>query len=130
MEKTSQSIPKLENIDILVAEDNAINRTIFEKLMAPTMANLFIVKNGAECIELFDIHQPKVIFMDIQMLIMGGIEACKIIREKSNIPIIAITANVKTEDAKEYRKIGFNCVVGKPIKLQELYDACKKYIIK
>jgi len=126
--ESSRSLPELEHIDVLLAEDNAINRTIFNKLMTPTKANILMAKNGAECIELFNIHQPKVIFMDIQMPVMDGIEACKAIREKSNIPIIAVTANVMTEDVKCYKEVGFDCVLSKPIQLQGLYDACVKYI--
>lgn len=121
--------PDLSNITVLLADDNAINRVIFKKLMALTNAKVIMAKNGLECIELFDIHQPKVIFMDIQMPVMDGIEAFKIIREKSNIPIIAVTANVMSEDVKRYREIGFDCILSKPVQLHELYEACIKHIL-
>jgi len=67
--------------------------------------------------------------MDIQMPVMDGIEAFKIIRDKSNIPIIAVTANVMNEDVNRYRKIGFNCILSKPVQLHELYEACIKHIL-
>jgi CheY-like chemotaxis protein len=97
--------------------------------MAPTSANILMAKNGAECIELFNTHHPKVIFMDIQMPVMDGVEACKIIRASSNIPIVAITANVMSEDVELYKEIGFDRVLSKPVQLQELYEACTKYIV-
>ncbi|MBA6355845.1 MULTISPECIES: ATP-binding protein [unclassified Colwellia] len=128
-EKALLATPQLKNITILLAEDTAINRTIFNKLMAPTSANILMAKNGAECIELFKTHHPKVIFMDIQMPVMDGVEACKIIRASSNIPIVAITANVMSEDVELYKEIGFDRVLSKPVQLQELYEACTKYIV-
>ncbi|MFT5755802.1 MAG: signal transduction histidine kinase/CheY-like chemotaxis protein [Alteromonadaceae bacterium] len=130
IEKDSELIttPQLSNVTVLLADDNAINRVIFKKLMTPTSAKVIMAKNGAECVELFNIHQPQVIFMDIQMPIMDGIEAFKIIRKTSNIPIIAVTANVMIEDIKLYRDLGFNCILSKPVKLHELYQACVKNI--
>lgn len=127
-EKELLSAPELSNIEVLLAEDIAINRTIFNKLMAPTKANILMAKNGAECIELFNRHHPKAIFMDIQMPVMDGIEACRIIRKSSNMPVIAITANVMDEDVKLYKEVGFDRVLSKPLQLHELYEACIKYI--
>jgi signal transduction histidine kinase len=121
--------PDLSNITVLLADDNAINRVIFKKLITLTSAKVIMAKNGVECIELFNIHQPKVIFMDIQMPVMDGIEAFKIIRDKSNIPIIAVTANVMNEDVNRYRKIAFDCILSKPVQLHELYEACIKHIL-
>jgi len=120
--------PELSHVTALLAEDSAINRTIFNKLMAPTKVNIVVAKNGSECLELFNIHQPDIIFMDIQMPIMDGVEACKIIRESSSLPIIAITANVMSDDVKLYQEIGFDCILSKPVELRDLYEACAKHL--
>jgi len=120
--------PELSHVTALLAEDSAINRTIFNKLMAPTKVNIVVAKNGSECLELFNIHQPDIIFMDIQMPIMDGVEACKIIRESSSLPIIAITANVMSDDVKLYQDIGFDCILSKPVELRDLYEACAKHL--
>jgi CheY-like chemotaxis protein len=127
-ERETLNTPELSDITALLAEDSAINRKIFNKLMSPTNVNILQAKNGTECIELFNIHHPDVIFMDIQMPIMDGVEACKIIRGSSNIPIIAITANVMDEDVKLYKEIGFDCILSKPVELRELYESCVKHI--
>ena len=117
-------IPDLTGVKVLLAEDNKINQIIFKKLMAPTNAAIDVAKNGQECIELYERTQPDVIFMDIQMPVMDGIEACKRIKALSQVPIIALTANVMKEDTNHYYEVGFNEVLSKPIELDELYKSC------
>jgi len=69
--------------------------------------------------------------MDLQMPIMGGIEATKIIREKNkNIPIIALTANAMKEDIERTKKAGMNEHLNKPIEVEKLYATLLKYISK
>ncbi len=66
--------------------------------------------------------------MDIQMPIMDGYEATKIIREiDKNIPIIAITANAMKEDIKKSAKYGMNSHINKPIEVKELYEIILRY---
>lgn len=116
--------PHLSGVSILLAEDNAINRLIFNKLMTPTAVEIIIATNGKECIELFKQRQPDIIFMDIQMPVMDGITACKLIKKEADIPIIALTANVMKEDVLMYEEAGFNGVLSKPIELGKLYQIC------
>jgi len=116
--------PQLSGIKVLLAEDNAINRLIFNKLMSPTAAKVSIATNGKECVELFKKNQPDIIFMDIQMPVMDGISACELIKQQTNTPIIALTANVMREDILCYEKVGFDGVLSKPIELDKLYRFC------
>jgi CheY-like chemotaxis protein len=119
--------PQLSGVKVLLAEDNAINRLIFNKLMSPTAAKVSIATNGEECIELFNKKQPDIIFMDIQMPVMDGISACELIKQQSNIPIIALTANVMREDILSYEKVGFDGILSKPIELEKLYRLCADF---
>jgi len=66
--------------------------------------------------------------MDIQMPVMDGYEATKVIRQiDKNIPIIAITANAMKEDIKKSAKSGMNSHINKPIEVEELYETILKY---
>ncbi len=93
----------LSTKSILVAEDNRVNQVIIKKLLASTRAKVTIVNNGQEAVNAVNQQIPDLIFMDIQMPVMDGIEACKIIKESMpNLTIIALTANVMREDVDRY----------------------------
>ncbi len=114
--------PDLKNKTILLAEDNKINQTVFNAMMGPTNANIIVAEDGLEAIEKFKEFQPDIVFMDIQMPNMDGVEACIKIQDiDKNVPIIALTANVMEADVKKYMRTGFAAHLGKPIELNALY---------
>ena len=123
------SIPDLSGVNILLAEDNAVNQTIFSAIMKKTSASITIAKNGQEAFEFALKDEPKLVFMDIQMPVMDGIESCKLIKNQyPDMPIIALTANVMDSDVKTYYEHGFDHWIAKPIIISELYAACHKYL--
>lgn len=123
--KPQQNIPNLTNRTILLAEDNRINQTIFCSMMKKTNAKVIIANNGQEAIDITGSEHFDLIFMDIQMPVLDGIEACKVIKKLyPNIPIVATTANVMSADKQRYLDNGFALHLGKPIDLQELYQCC------
>ena len=116
------STPDLSNKTILLAEDNKINQTVFNAMMGPTKANIVVAEDGIEAVKKFKEYQPDLVFMDIQMPNMDGVEACKTIQKFDNrTPIIALTANVMEADVKRYMESGFVAHLGKPIELNDLY---------
>jgi PAS domain S-box-containing protein len=121
--------PQLSGYTVLVAEDNQINMMIFETLMEPTGVTLLMAENGQQAVELSLQHQPDLIYMDIQMPVMDGIEACRQIKStQAEIPIIALTANVMDEDIKRYRQEGFTAYLAKPLDMQDLYASLTTYL--
>ncbi|GAA60860.1 periplasmic sensor hybrid histidine kinase [Pseudoalteromonas sp. BSi20652] len=115
--------PNLTNKTILIAEDNKINQLVVSAMLEPTNANIVIAKNGLEAIELYTKIKPDIIFMDIQMPKMDGFEACKKIKQvNSQQIIVALTANVFTEQKQLYKQL-FDGYVSKPIEKQELIKA-------
>ena len=106
---------------ILMAEDDAINVFIMQKLLLPLKFELHVAENGFRAVEMFKERIYDVILMDIYMPIMDGLEASKQIRAISPLtpPIIAVTAAVlKKETIKlEY---GIDFVVNKPVGIFEL----------
>jgi len=114
---------------ILCAEDNELNQRLVTLLVERTGAELVHVPNGAEALERATKEAFDLILMDIQMPIMNGRDATLALREAGvNTPIVALTANVMTEDIAEYRKAGCNGYLAKPIDKQEFYQTLAKYL--
>ncbi|GAA81563.1 CHASE domain-containing protein [Pseudoalteromonas sp. BSi20495] len=115
--------PDLSNKTILIAEDNKINQLVATAMLEPTKANIVIANNGLEAIALYESLLPDIILMDIQMPKMDGFEACKKIKKiNSKQVIIALTANVFTEQKELYKQL-FDGYISKPIEKQELIKA-------
>ena len=119
---------------ILLVEDNELNAEIGIELLNTFKVIIDLAKNGEECIKILE-KMPEgyydLILMDIQMPIMDGYEATKIIRSFNNknaqIPIIAMTANAFEEDRKHALQLGMNEHLAKPIDIEKLEDVLTKY---
>jgi signal transduction histidine kinase/CheY-like chemotaxis protein len=121
--------PDLTGRNILIAEDNRINQTIIKTMLAPCNANIIIANNGIEAIEKHKSHEPDFIFMDIQMPMLDGISACQHIRVTDKVtPIIALTANVMTNDVERYLASGFNSHVPKPTEQAMVFQVLNQFL--
>ncbi|KMT64481.1 response regulator [Catenovulum maritimum] len=111
-----------DSIKFLVAEDNEINQIVINELLTQQGAQVVLTENGQVCVEALQQGEFDVVLMDIHMPVMDGIEATKFIRNelKSEIPIIALTANVMVDDIEYYLANGINHHAAKPINLEEL----------
>ena len=120
LKANNAEFPDLSERVILLAEDNKINQLVASAMLEPTKATIVIANNGLEAIALYKLHKPDIIFMDIQMPKMDGLEACKQIKvlDKKQI-VIALTANVFTEQKEIYKQL-FDGYVSKPIEKHEL----------
>jgi len=120
---------------ILLAEDVEINREIVISLLQPMELEIDCAVNGAEALRLFS-ENPKrydMIFMDVQMPEMDGIEATKEIRaleadQPKAVPIIAMTANVFREDIERCRAAGMNDHIGKPLNMGSILEKLQNYL--
>ncbi|WP_367273094.1 response regulator [Marinobacter sp.] len=114
---------------ILCAEDNDVNRRLVSLLVGRTGAELVHVGNGAEALEVAIRESFDLILMDIQMPVMNGRDATAALREAGvNTPVIALTANVMTEDIADYRLAGCNEHLAKPIDKQRFYEVLARYL--
>jgi signal transduction histidine kinase/CheY-like chemotaxis protein len=122
-----------ENLKVLVAEDNAINQKLIKNILEGLGAEVTLVENGKLAYEQRQMNEYDIIFMDIQMPIMGGVEATQAIKEyenknrKHHIPIVALTANAITGDKEKYLKDGMNGYLSKPIVLSSLVEILAEY---
>jgi len=139
---TSSNVDKknvmLENIfadkHILLAEDVKINREIVKAQLAITKAEIDCAEDGKEAVKMFSENPGKydMIFMDMQMPEMDGLEATRTIRaltipEAATIPIVAMTANVFREDIEQCLAAGMNDHVGKPLDIAAVIEKIRLY---
>ena len=125
--KKSFKAPNLKGKKILIAEDNNINQVLIKAMMAKTNADITIVENGLLAFEAVQLELFDLVFMDIHMPVMDGVEANQRIKAiLPNLPIIALTANVMDKDVKHYYQQGFIFHVPKPIDINELYGTLRR----
>ena len=118
---------------VLVAEDYEMNRLLLESLFEnyPNLDVTF-VRNGQEAVDAV-LHVPyDLVLMDVNMPVMNGIEATKLIRSKEtrHTPIVALTANALKGDKERFLKVGMDDYLTKPIDIHQLEGVLKKHIAK
>ena len=126
----------LRGISVLLAEDNDINAEIVMEFFEYGDMSIERARDGLECVEMLKAapnDKYDIILMDIQMPNMDGYEATKVIREledpvKSNIPIVAMTANAFKEDVDKAINAGMNAHIAKPIDATKLIDTLNEIV--
>lgn len=118
----------IAGLSVLLVEDNLDNEQIFIHMLEPTGANLSIARNGREGVEAVAARLEQgshfdLILMDMQMPIMDGFAATKMIRSMGiNTPIIALTAFAMQSDEEKCRKAGCDGFLPKPVVRRELFE--------
>jgi len=121
-------------IKILLVEDNIINQQVAIAMLSKLNVSTDTVTNGLEAIDALKKNSYTLVFMDLQMPVMGGLEAVKAIRNKEtgiadpDIPVIAMTANAIKKDKEECLLAGMNDFIVKPVMIRELQTALEKWI--
>ncbi|MBI9068453.1 MAG: PAS domain S-box protein [Salinivirgaceae bacterium] len=115
---------ELTDIKVLVVEDIALNQLLMRTLLDDFGFECDIAANGKIAIDKMQSNTYNVILMDLQMPEMNGFEATDYIRNtlNSNIPIIALTADVTTADLTKCKAVGMNDYIAKPVDERLLYD--------
>jgi PAS domain S-box-containing protein len=110
----------LENKIILVADDNDMNRLVASTILENYGATIIEAANGEEAINAFNLNNPHLVLMDIQMPVMNGYEATQILRKTGKVtPIIALTANAIIGEKEKCISAGMNDYIAKPYKEDE-----------
>ncbi|WP_428024619.1 response regulator [Arcobacter sp.] len=117
-----------EDKSILVVDDIEINRNLLTQMLNSYGFKVFQASSGYEAIEIFEKEDLNLIFMDIKMSGLDGLQTMKIIREKNNtIPMVAVSANVFNEDKQTALKSGADNFLSKPIDEKELLIVLSQY---
>ncbi|KAA1151405.1 MULTISPECIES: ATP-binding protein [Pseudoalteromonas] len=115
--------------NILVAEDNPDNQLLIKLLLQTWGLEPDIASNGAQAVEMALVNDYQLIIMDMQMPVMGGLEATKMLRHAAyDGPIIALTANVMNHDIGTYLEAGCDKALGKPIDKDALENVLVSYL--
>lgn len=130
-----ESEPEEKNVDftgrkVLLAEDNELNQLIAQAILTESGLDVVIANNGEEAVKLME-ESPAgtydIILMDIQMPVMDGYQASRLIRaledpEKARVPIVAVTANAFEEDRKLALEAGMNGHLAKPYDIPKMLE--------
>jgi signal transduction histidine kinase len=130
----------LAGAKVLVVEDNKVNRLMAKTFIKAAGCEVFEAEDGQQALAMLGMedaesgvqHAYDLILMDIQMPILDGLEATKLIRKREDaanrVPIIAFTAHAMQGDKEHFVAAGMNDYVAKPIRKKQLLDVLRKYI--
>jgi signal transduction histidine kinase/CheY-like chemotaxis protein/HPt (histidine-containing phosphotransfer) domain-containing protein len=119
---------------ILLVEDFPINQEVALGILRNYGFNADLAENGAEAVAILEKKTYDLVFMDVQMPLMDGFEATRIIRDRTSnvldhdVPIIAMTANAMEGDRERCYDCGMNGYIPKPIEPEELYNTLKRFM--
>jgi PAS domain S-box-containing protein len=121
------------SLRVLLAEDNAVNQRLAVRLLEKRGHHVVVAGNGAEALAAMEKEDFDLVFMDVQMPEMDGLEATAVIRGKEKIsgrhqPIIALTAHAMKGDREKCIAGGMDGYLTKPIRPQELDDVLEDYM--
>lgn len=110
-------------VNILLVEDHFLNQIATRKVLTSwsELVKVVTADNGEEALQQFEKEKIDLILMDLKIPKVSGIEAARIIREKSSVPIIALTASSSKQEEERCFMVGMNAYIPKPIKPEELY---------
>ncbi|NPA73954.1 MAG: response regulator, partial [Epsilonproteobacteria bacterium] len=129
--EASQTTHKIKS---LIAEDNVINQKLIEKTLRNLGLSVDIANNGREAVEMFKTNDYDIVFMDISMPVMDGIDATHEIlayeREKNlkHTPVVALTANALPGDREAFLSEGLDEYISKPLKKEDIIRVLKLFL--
>lgn len=134
MEDGDTALPR--GLSVLLVEDNLVNQTVATRMLERAGCRVVVAGNGQEALDLFDDGQFDAVLMDVQMPLMGGLEATQAIRAREArrswvmtsdgwlpVPIIAMTAHSTEADRMRCLEAGMDDFVTKPVRAAELIAA-------
>lgn len=135
VEMSAENKLQQSRLSILLVEDNEINQRIATVILEKAGHQIQVCSNGALALELLERRKFDLILMDMQMPVMGGVEATVNIRNKErvsggHIPIIAMTANAMSEDKELCLNAGMDGYISKPVRGEKLMSVIAEVLNK
>lgn len=124
-------IPSQRTLRILIAEDEYENLSLLTQIMKQIGVDPKTAENGEACVRTFSEWHPDLIWMDLRMPIMDGVEATRRIRRLpggDEVKIVAVTASVFKEQQPEYMSAGIDDLVRKPYRVDEIFDCMTRQL--
>jgi len=123
-----------DHLNFLIVEDDEINRMVITAYLQHPKIKLALAKTGLEAVEFCRKQQFDMIFMDVSMPVMGGVDATQIIRKEETksgrgpVPIICITAHAMRSDLEDFLEAGMDDYLTKPLRKNDLLQLVKKWL--
>jgi CheY-like chemotaxis protein len=116
---------------VLIAEDSSVIQNLTKKILQFQNFDISSVKNGEQVLQALEKEHIDIILLDINMPVMDGMECARQVRklpdpQKANIPIVAITGNAKNYSMEDFKQVGINDYLPKPLDFDKLVDVVKK----
>jgi two-component system cell cycle response regulator DivK len=117
---------------VLIAEDSSVIQNLTKKILEFQNFQISSVKNGKDVLKALEKDYFDIILMDINMPQMDGMACAKTIRgmqdkKKANVPIVAITGNAKNYTEEDFKEVGINEYLPKPLDFDKLVNTVKKW---
>ena len=125
LEPVPEKWAAIKGARVLLVEDDEINQEVVREILKEVQLIVDVAENGAVAVQKIKENSYDIVLMDVQMPVMDGIEATLAIRalpEFTNLPIVALTANVMESKYQECLAVGMNDLMYKPVQLEELWD--------
>lgn len=126
-----KGLSHIEGAAVLLVEDNEINQQVAQEFLEEARLIVDIANNGQQAISMLERKRYDCVLMDIQMPVMDGYTATRLIRQQPNlkdIPILAMTANAMVDDVKDAENAGMDDHIAKPINRNKLLLSLVKWI--
>lgn len=130
-----------QELDVLLVEDNLVNQIVAVRMLERAGCSVTVANNGQEALDLFECGRFDVVFMDVQMPVMGGLEATRAIRAREArqswvmshgdwrpVPIVAMTAHTSEQDRLRCMEAGMDHFVAKPIRPAKLFEVLSRLV--
>mgnify|MGYP005751204835 CR=1 FL=1 len=124
-----------ESKTILIAEDSSVILNLTKKILELQNYKILVAKNGGEVLKQVESQKIDAILMDLNIPVKNGMDCTKEIRandnpEIANIPIIAVTGNANNYSMEDFKAVGINDYLPKPLDFDMLVETVKKYTVK
>jgi two-component system, cell cycle response regulator DivK len=120
-------------INVLVAEDNPVNRELLRELLEARGYNVIEAPDGQEALRMIDENDPEILLLDIGMPVLDGFAVIRKIRENANLAalmVLAVTAYAMQGDRENILNAGFDGYLSKPINARDLANELERLLHK
>jgi CheY-like chemotaxis protein len=125
---------EVAGLDILLAEDDRVSAFVIMRQLEKAGCRVTLVEDGEQVLEALRKANFDLVLMDVQMPVMDGVEATRAIRsgeagkDKSDVPVAALTAYAMNGDEEQFRAAGMNYYLSKPLEVEALYDVLERVV--